>query len=100
GLYVGSAAWVYPTDTIKDNNGNSVKLPGSLTSTAEVILASVGTNYKLFGGNVGASAGFPFIKNRIQLNSLDVNTGFAYTDMSLGASLGWHFRRADVTAGY
>jgi hypothetical protein len=100
GLYLGSAAWVYPTDTIKDNNGNSVKLPGSLTSTAEIILVSVVTNYKLFGGNVGASAGFPFIKNRIQLNSLDVNTGFAYTDMSLGASLGWHFKRADVTAGY
>ena len=100
GLYLGSAAWVYPTDTIKDNHGNSVTLPGSLTSTAEVILVSLVTNYKLLGANVGASAGFPFIKNRIQLNSLDVNTGFAYTDMSLGASLGWHLKRADITAGY
>jgi hypothetical protein len=100
GLYVGSAAWVYPTDTIKDNHGNSITLPGSLTSTAEVILVSLVTNYKLFGANIGASAGFPFIKNRIQSDSLDVNTGFAYTDMSLGASLGWHLKRADITAGY
>jgi hypothetical protein len=100
GLYIGSLAWVYPTDTIKDNNGNSVALPGSLTSTAEIILVSVVTPYKLFGGNVGATAGFPFIKNRIQSDSLDVNTGFAYTDMFVGATLGWHFKRADVTAGY
>jgi hypothetical protein len=100
GLYLGSLAWVYLTDTIKDNSGNSVALPGSLTSTAEIILVSVVTPYKIFGANVGASAGFPFIKNRIQLNSLNVNTGFAFTDMFLGATLGWHFKRADVMAGY
>jgi hypothetical protein len=100
GLYLGSLAWVYPTDTIKDNNGNSVTLPGSLTSTAEIILVNVVTNYKIFGGNIGASAGFPFIKNRIQSNSLDISTSFAYTDMFIGANLCWHLKRADVMAGY
>jgi hypothetical protein len=100
GLYTGNVVWVYPTDTIKGNNGNSITLPGSLTSTAEIILVSLVTNYKLFGANVGGSVGFPFIKNRIQLNSLDVTTGFAYTDMFVGASVGWHLKRADITAGY
>jgi hypothetical protein len=100
GLYIGSVVWVYPTDTIKGNQGKNIALPGSLTSTAEIILVSLVTNDKLFGANVGGSVGFPFIKNRIQLNSLDVNTGFAYTDMFIGASLGWHLKRADVTAGY
>src|SRR5271170_1561574 len=100
GLYLGNVVWVYPTSTIKDNNGNSITLPGSLTSTAEIILVSLVTNYKLFGANVGGSVGFPFIKNRIQLNSLNVNTGFAYTDMFVGATLGWHLKRADITAGY
>jgi hypothetical protein len=100
GLYLGNVVWVYPTSTIKDNNGNSITLPGSLTSTAEIILVSLVTNYKLFGANVGGSVGFPFIKNRIQLDSLDVNTGFAYTDMFAGASLGWHLKHADITAGY
>jgi hypothetical protein len=100
GLYIGNLVWVYPTDTIKGPNGNSVSLPGSLTSTAEIILVSVVTNYKVFGANVGGSVGFPFIKNEIQLNSLNVNTGFAYTDMFVGASLGWHLKRADITAGY
>jgi hypothetical protein len=100
GLYVGNVVWVYPTSTIKDNNGHSVNLPGSLTSTAELILLNGVTNYKLFGANVGGSAAFPFIKNRIQLNSLNVNTGFAFTDMFISAQLGWHLKGADITAGY
>jgi len=79
GIYVGNMVWVYPTTTIKDNSGHAINLPGSLTSTGEIILLNVVTNYKLFGANVGGSAGFPFIKNRIELNSLDVNTPFAYT---------------------
>ena len=100
GLYLGSLTWVYPTDTVKDNNGNSIPLPGSLTSTSEIVLVNVVTNYKLFGGNIGASGGFPFIKNRIQTDSLDVSTSFAYTDMFVGVNIGWHFKRADVMAGY
>jgi hypothetical protein len=100
GLYVGNVIWVYPTSTIKDNSGHAVNLPGGLTSAAEIILVNVTTNYKLFGGNVGASAGFPFIQNRIELNSLDVSTGLAYTDMFIGASLGWSLKRTDITAGY
>jgi len=100
GLYLGNVVWVYPTSTIKDNSGRAVNLPGSLTSTAEILLVTVVTNYKLFGANLGGSVGFPFIKNRIELNSLDVNTPFAYTDMFLGASLGWSLKRADISAGY
>lgn len=100
GVYVGNLVYVYSTSTIKGNNGNSVNLPGSVTSTADVILVTVVPNYKIFGANIGASIGFPWIKNRIQLNALDVSTSFAYTDMFGGVALGWHFKRADVTAGY
>ena len=100
GLYVGNVVWVYPTSTIKNNSGHAITLPGSLTSTADIILLNVVTIYKLFGANLGGSAALPFIKNRIQLNSLNVDTAFAYTDMFVGASLGWHFKRADITAGY
>jgi hypothetical protein len=100
GVYLGNLVWVYPTDTIKDNGGNSIHLPAGLTSTADIILVSAVTNYKLLGGNVGGSVAFPFIKNRLQSNSLDVNTGFAWTDMFANAQLGWSFKRADVTAIY
>ena len=100
GLYLGALAWVSPTDTVKDNNGNSIALPGSLTSSAGIMLVNVVTPYKLFGANIGASGGFPFIKNRIQTDQLNVSTGFAYTDMFAGLNLGWHLKRADVMAGY
>jgi hypothetical protein len=62
GLYLGNVVWVYPTSTIKDHSRRAVTLLGSLTSTAEIILVSVVTNYKIFGANIGGSAGFPFIK--------------------------------------
>src|SRR5258707_3578378 len=48
GLYLGNLGWVYPTSTVKDNVGHDITLPGSLTSTAEIILVSMVTNYKLF----------------------------------------------------
>jgi len=41
GLYVGDVVWVYPTSTVKDNAGNSISLPGSLTSTADIIFVNV-----------------------------------------------------------
>jgi hypothetical protein len=102
GLYAGNVLWIYPTDTVKDDNGNTVgQQRGSLTSVADVILIDLVTNYKFLGANVGFQAAIPFIKNRIQLNSLDVDTGFAFTDMFISPIvLGWHLKRADVNAGY
>jgi hypothetical protein len=44
GLYIGNLVYVYPTDTIKGNNGRDVTLPESLTSVAEIILINVVTN--------------------------------------------------------
>jgi len=102
GLYIGNVVWVYPTDTIKDNHGNTIgQQRGSLTSTADVILLELVTNYKVLGANVGFEAAIPFMKNRIQFNSLDVSTSFAFTDMFISPIvLGWNLKRADVTAGY
>lgn len=100
GLYVGDILWIYPTSTVKDNNGNNINLLGPITSIAPVILASLVTNKKLFGGNIGVNAAFPFIESRIQINSLAANSELAYTDMSVGGILGWNLKRADITAGY
>src|SRR6516165_6303248 len=102
GFYVGNVVWVYPTDTVKDNNGNTVgQQRAQLTSTADVILIELVTNYKILGANIGGDVAIPFIKNRIQLNSLDVSSDFAFTDMFLSPiTLGWHRKRADFTAGY
>jgi hypothetical protein len=101
GLYVGDLVWVYPTGTIKDNNGDKINGSGSLTSALDVVLGSVVTNYKVFGANVGAQVAIPFIRNEIQLNSLDVSSSLAFSDMIISPIvLGWHLKKADVTAGY
>jgi hypothetical protein len=100
GIYVGNVVWVYPTDTVKNDKGDAISLPGSLTSTASIILASVVTNHKVLGGDVGVTAAFPFIKNEIQTESLDITSSFALSDSILGANLGWHFKRSDATVGY
>ena len=101
GLYVGNIVWVYPTSTIKNDNGDTVNQRGSLTSTLNTILISWVSNFKILGANYGATVAIPFIKNRIQVNSLDVNSGFAFTDMIVTPiSLGWNTKRADFTAGY
>jgi hypothetical protein len=86
GLYVGNVVFVYPTDAIKDNRGNDITLPGQLTTTANIILVNIVGNQKLLGGNIGASVAFPWIKNRLQANSFDVDTGFGYTDMFAGVN--------------
>lgn len=102
GLYVGNVVWIYPTGRVNDDSGNQINRGGgSLTSTANVILVSLVSNFKLAGANVGSSIAIPFIKNRIQLNSLDVSSDLAYTDTFISPIvLGWHLKRADVTAGY
>lgn len=101
GIYVGNLLWIYPTSTVKDDNGNNVNQRGSLTSTLDGILLSWVSNYKILGANYGATTVIPFIQNQLQLDSLDVNTGFAFTDMIVTpVSLGWHLKKADVIAAY
>jgi len=100
GLYVGNLVWIYPTSTVNDNAGHNINLLAPITTTATIPLVNVVTNYTILGGRLGGSIAFPFMQNRIELNSLDVNTGFSYTDMFGGVSLGWNLKRADVTAGY
>ncbi len=56
---------------------------------------------KFLGANYSATAVVPFIQNRLQLNSLDANSGFAFTDVIVTpAALGWHLKKADVAAQY
>ena len=101
GLYLGNLLWVYPTSTIKDDNGNKINQRGNLTSTLDGILLSGVTNWKFLGANYGGQIVIPFISNRLQLNSLDVSTGMAFTDMIVTpAQLGWHRKRADFIAQY
>jgi hypothetical protein len=61
GIYVGDLLWVYPTNTVKDNNGDQVNQRGSLISTLDGALISFVSNYRVLGANYGATIVIPFI---------------------------------------
>lgn len=102
GIYVGYLLWVYPTDTIKDQNGDRIgEGVGGLTSSLNGAVVSWVTNYTLIGGRVGGTVVLPFIRNRIERNALNIDTGIAYTDTIVSPfTLGWHKPQTDLVAGY
>ena len=63
---------------------------------------NVVTQKKLFGGFYGFQVVFPVgANNRIQGTEIDANPGGGLSDSVFAPIiLGWHFKRADATAGY
>src|SRR5690348_11967341 len=95
GFYQANIFFVYPTDTMKDDNGRAVALPGSITTLANVIILNGVTNYKVLGANFGANVGIVVIKNRLQFNAFNVSSGWGFSDSSISPlNLGWNFKRA------
>lgn len=102
GFYLGNVTWIYPADTIKGNNGNTIPTGDlKITSAFNVISVNLVTNAKFLGGNFGVAAGIPFVKNRLQLDAFDVSSSLSFSDtIFTPANLGWHFKRADVQTSY
>ena len=102
GIYVGNLLWMYPTDTVKDANGDRIGSGDtSLTAALNGILVSWVTNVKLAGGNVGGAVGLPWMKELIERNSLTESTGWGYTDsIFTPIQVGWHRPRYDMLAAY
>ncbi|MGH9145882.1 MAG: SphA family protein [Vicinamibacterales bacterium] len=102
GIYPGYLLWIYPTDTIKDADGNRIGSgQGGLTSVLHGALVSWVTPYMVAGGHVGGLFVLPFIRNRIQANALDVDTGLSLTDsIFTPINIGWHRPGADSVAAY
>jgi hypothetical protein len=94
--------YVYPTDTIKNDDGETIganpQINVSFTSVSVVWV----TNVKFLGANLGGQA-LPaaFIRSRIEGNLLDVPGTLEFTDITVQPLwLGWHTTRADFTAGW
>ena len=104
GIYLGYLGWFYPTDTLRDANGDRVGSgENSLTVSLHSLAVSWVTPVKVVGANVGGTVGFPWIRNRLELNTLDIDTdsGLGYTDtIFTPVALGWHAGRTDVLASY
>ncbi len=95
------------TDTIKDADGNTVRLspgaPGSVDVTAAAPLLWYVSKAKVLGANYGVMAVLPWANASLEAPAfaLSNNVDTAFTDMLLRPiDLGWHTRRADVSAGF
>lgn len=96
----------YDTDTIKDAAGNTVRpfpdSPGSVTVNALAPMLWYVGNAKVFGANYGAFIALPFATSSLEVPAIALSES---VDMSLSdmlvrpLDLGWHAKRADVSAG-
>jgi hypothetical protein len=102
GIYLANINYIYPTDVIKNDNGDNINRPGiSVTAFMEAVAFAYVTNVKIFGGNLGGQVLIPWMRNRIELNSLDAKPGLGYSDtLWQPLQIGWHKERADFVVGY
>lgn len=101
GIYITNLVWIYPTSTLKDKNGVDISSGGKITSFMEAPVFSYVSNFKLFGGEIGGMVVIPFLKNRIERNSLDAKSSMAISDIYIQpVKFGWHIKHADFTAWY
>ena len=102
GLTLALPAYVYPTDTIKDDEGNSLPAHPHITASFIGLALAWVTNIQVLGANLGGQVTpVAFMKSRIESASLDVPGSFAFTDIYLQPLwLGWHTPRGDYTLGW
>src|SRR5262249_38148279 len=100
-ITVAVPVYLYPTDTIKDDNANTVGDYPNITVAFTGLSLIVVTNAKVLGANYGFQVvPVDAMKSRIEAASLDVPGAFAFSDLTVAPLwLGWHKTRADVVAG-
>jgi hypothetical protein len=100
--FIAPLFYVYKADEVKDRDGNGFGLGADLTSRIYGAGINAVTKKKLFGGFYGFQVIFPVgANNRIQGTEIDANPGAGLSDSVIAPiMLGWHFKRADATAGY
>jgi hypothetical protein len=94
--------YFYSTDTLKNDNGDTLAERPQITSSFIGPGAVWVTNWKIFGGNYGGQIlPIAFMKARIEGPSLDVPGAFRFTDIYVQPlQLGWEKPRADFVAGW
>ena len=107
GFYAALFYLRYDTDTIKDRDGNIVRpapnSPGSIGLSAAAPILWYVSKARVLGANYGAMVVLPWANGALEAPAFTVgqtvDTSFA--DMLIRpVDLGWHSKRADVTAGF
>ena len=106
GFYTALFYLRYDTDTIKDADGETVRLPqtspGSLAVSALAPMVWYVSKTKLFGANYGAMVVFPFANASIEVPAVQLTNTVvtSFSDMLIRPlDLGWHTSHSDVAAG-
>jgi outer membrane protein OmpA-like peptidoglycan-associated protein len=101
GGYLASPLYWYNTDRVNDRFGNQLNPTGSLSMFVGGPLFSYVTPKKFLGASYGFTVMLPFANARIEGPRSGNNPGAGISDLFIQPlSLGWHLKRADVTAGY
>ena len=107
GFYAALFYLRYDADTIKDADGNVVRLspsaPGSIAVAAVAPLAWYVSKAKILGANYGAMMVLPFANASIEAPAFAFGETIdtSVSDLLVRPlDLGWHTPRADVTAGF
>ena len=107
GFYAALFYLRYDADTIKDADGNIVRLspsaPGSIGVSAVAPLAWYVSKAKILGANYGAMVVLPLANASIEAPAfaLGETVDTSISDLLVRPlDLGWHSTRADVTAGF
>ncbi len=107
GFYAAFFYYRYSADTLKDRNGDTVtssqESPGSLGMDGYAPILWYVSEQKILGANYGAMAVIPWANGALEapIFGLDQKTGTHLSDMYIRPiDLGWHAKKADVTAGF
>src|SRR5262245_9096572 len=107
GLYASFIYYRYDASSLKDGHGNQVTLDptgnGSQIINAAVPLFYYVTPKKMLGANFGMMVVVPTASGSLEAPGfgLSENADFGLSDLYvMPAQLGWHFKRADATAGF
>jgi hypothetical protein len=103
GQYVTFLLWNYNFDTLVTNDGRQIRGPegGSVNQTVPAYGYSYVSEKKILGGNYSASWYLPLANTAVDFPRLDFPTDWGVSDMYFQPiQLGWHFKHADLVAGY
>jgi hypothetical protein len=107
GFYTALFYVHYGTDTIKDVDGNTVRLapdnPASIGVSAFAPMVWYVSKAKLLGANYGAFVVLPFANASLEAPAfaLAETVDTSFSDMLIRPlDLGWHTKRADFAAGF
>jgi hypothetical protein len=103
GQYVTFLLWNYNYDTLVTNNGTQIG--GSGIASVNQLVPGMAYSYvsekKILGANYSAMFALPLANTAIDFPRLNSSTDWGPSDMYFQPiQLGWHYKHADLVAGY